>query len=132
KKYSKLNSCFTDADDDIRQFFSDKFEDIRCSHRLRSTIPNPWPTKESLNKLVKKSSGQFIFAATVVKFVESNRHRPAIRLNVILGISSPGTMNPFAELDALYRQILSSVDDIQLTLHVLSLYTAAPDLATRL
>src|SRR5882757_6881382 len=114
--------------DDICRFFSDKFEDIRCTHRLRLTIPNPWLTEESLETLVKKSSGQFIFAATAVRFVESNRHRPAARLDVILGISPRGTMNPFTELDGLYTQILCSVDDIQLTLRVLSLYTAAPDL----
>src|SRR5882757_2794314 len=113
-------------DDDIYRFFCDKFEHIRRTHRLRSTIPNPWPTEEVLKALVKKSSGQFIFAATVVKFVESNRHRPAIRLDVVLGILPLGThMNPFTELDGLYKQILSSVDDIQLTLRVLSLYTAA-------
>src|SRR5882757_3662734 len=113
-------------DDDIRRFLSDKFEDIRCTHRLRLTIPNPWPTEESLNALIWKSSGQFIFAATVVRFVESNRHRPAARLDVTLGIAPPGTINPFTELDGLYKQILSSVDDIQLTLHCLSLYTSAP------
>ena len=41
-------------------------------------------------------------------------------------------MNPFAELDALYRQILSSGDNIQLTSHVLSLYVGAPKLAEEL
>jgi hypothetical protein len=119
-------------DDDIHLFFSDKFKHIRCTHRLRSTIPNPWPTEESLETLVEKSSGQFIFAATIVRFVESNRHRPAARLDVVLGISPPGNINPFTELDALYKQILSSVDDIQLTLRVLSLYAAAPILTTEL
>jgi hypothetical protein len=116
-------------DDDIRLYLSDKFEQIRSTHRLRSTIPIPWPTEESLETLVKKSSGQFIFAATVVRFVESYRHRPAARLNIILGISPPGTTNPFIELDGLYRQILSSVDNIQLTLRVLSLYIARPRIA---
>jgi hypothetical protein len=117
---------------DIRLFLSDKFGEIRSTHRLRSTIPSPWPTEESLERLVKKSSGQFIFAATVVKFVESNRHHPVARLNIILGISPPGSMSPFAELDALYNQILSSVDNITLTLRVLSLYTTAPYLGNSL
>jgi NACHT domain len=116
-------------DNDIRLYLSDKFEQIRCTHRLRSTIPIPWPTEGSLETLVMKSSGQFIFAATVVRFVESIRHRPAARLNIILGISPAGTTNPFIELDGLYTQILSSVDNIQLTLRVLSLYAAAPSLA---
>jgi nucleoside-triphosphatase THEP1 len=115
-------------DDDICRFFRDKFEDIRCTHRFKSTIPNSWPTEEVLEALVEKSSGQFIFAATVVRFVESNRHRPVARLDGILGISPPGNVNPFTELDEFYKQILSSVDDIQLTLYVLSLYTSVPSL----
>ncbi|KAF8809941.1 hypothetical protein BYT27DRAFT_7187250 [Phlegmacium glaucopus] len=119
-------------DDDIRLFFSDKFEEIRLTHPLRSTIPISWPTQPTLDTLVRKSSGQFIYAATVVRFVESNCHRPSARLNIILGISPPGKMNPFAELDALYHHIFSSVDDIQLTLHVLSLYVVNPYLADRL
>ena len=37
-------------------------------------------------------------------------------------------MNPFAELDALYNHIFSSVEDIQLTLRVISLYLVAPEI----
>ena len=61
-------------DDDIRFFFSDRFKHIKRTHPLRSSIPKLWPTQELLATLVRKSSGQFIYAATVVKFVESNRH----------------------------------------------------------
>ncbi|KAF8801648.1 hypothetical protein BYT27DRAFT_7197867 [Phlegmacium glaucopus] len=113
-------------DNDIRLFFSDKFEDIKRTHPLRSTIPISWPTPQALEVLVRKSSGQFIYGATVVRFVESNRHRPTKRLEIILGIEPPGITNPFAELDALYHHILSSVDNIQVVLRVLSLYLATP------
>jgi NACHT domain len=113
-------------DEDIRLFFSDKFEHVKRTHPMRSTIPISWPTQQSLETLVRRSSGQFVYAATVVRFIESNRHQPTARLNIILGISPPGPMNPFAELDALYNHVLSSVDDIQLTLRVLSLYIVEP------
>src|SRR5271168_2557695 len=116
-------------DDDIRLFFSDTFKHIKRTHPLRSSIPELWPTEELLETLVEKSSGQFIYAATVVKFVESNRHRPTARLKMILEMSPPGAVNPFAELDALYHHIFSSVDDIQLTLRVLGLYVMTPDFA---
>ena len=115
-----------EPDSDIHLFFSDKFREIKDTHPLRSTIPTSWPTEQSLEKLVRKSSGQFIYAATVVRFVESNRHRPTARLEIILGIEPPGSKTPFAELDALYHHILSSVDDIQATLSVLGLYLATP------
>lgn len=45
------------------------------------------PTPETLETLVKKSSGRFIYASTVVRFVESNHHQPSARLNISLGIS---------------------------------------------
>ena len=115
-----------EPDSDIYLFYSDKFEEIKETHPLRSTIPVSWPTEQSLEKLVRKSSGQFIYAATVVRFVESARHRPTKRLEIILGINPPGNTTPFAELDALYHHILRSVDDIQATLSVLSLYLATP------
>ena len=118
--------------DDIRLFFSDKFEHIRRTHPLRSTIPISWPTQEALRTLVRKASGQFIYAATVIRFVESNRHPPSARLNIILGISPPGKINPFSELDALYNHIFTFVDDIQLTLRVLGLYLMTPSFAALL
>ncbi|KAJ7748233.1 hypothetical protein B0H14DRAFT_2185817, partial [Mycena olivaceomarginata] len=80
----------------IREMFQDKslrrlfdstnieqsFNDIRgylryefaCIHRKHSTtmrnIPTPWPSSQVLEMLVKKSSGYFIYAATVIKFVD--------------------------------------------------------------
>ena len=118
--------------DDIRLFFSDKFEHIKRTHLLRSTIPISWPTQEALEILIQKSSGQFIYAATAIRFVESYRHRPSERLNIILGISPHGKINPFAELDALYIHLLSSVEDIERTLRVLSLYVVTPHLVSTL
>jgi hypothetical protein len=117
-----------EPDSDIHLFFSDKFDEIKETHPLRSTIPISWPTEQSMEQLVRKSSSQFIYAATVVRFVESIHHRPTKRLEIILGIypSPPGNKTPFAELDALYHHVLNSVDDIQATLSVLSLYLATP------
>ncbi|KAF8968567.1 hypothetical protein BDZ97DRAFT_1916010 [Flammula alnicola] len=73
-----------------------------------------------MKTLVEKSSGHFIYASVVVKYVKSPRHRPADRLEVILGLRPALTDMPFAELDILYRHILSSVDDIELVLLILS------------
>ena len=117
-----------EPDSDIYLFLSDKFKEIKETHPLRSTIPVTWPTEQSLENIVRKSSGQFIYAATVVRFVESTRHRPTKGLEIILGIdpSPPGKKSPFSELDALYHHILGSVDDIRATLSVLSLYLATP------
>ncbi|KAF8803208.1 hypothetical protein BYT27DRAFT_7214777 [Phlegmacium glaucopus] len=107
-------------DDDIRLFLVESFESVKRSHALRSCLPCDWPITEDINLLVRKSSGQFIYAATVVKFVRSPRRRPCEQLKIILGINATVNDTPFAELDALYYQIFSMVEDLPRALEVLS------------
>ncbi|KAF8811237.1 hypothetical protein BYT27DRAFT_7090211 [Phlegmacium glaucopus] len=107
-------------DDDIRLFLVESFESVKRSHALRSCLPCVWPITEDINQLVRKSSGQFIYAATVVKFVRSPRRRPGEQFNIILGINATGNDTPFAELDALYCHIFSMVEDIPKALEILS------------
>ena len=59
-------------DEDIRLFLIDKFQEIRSTHRLRAYIPPHWPLPNVLNQLVRKSSGQFIYASTVIHYVSCN------------------------------------------------------------
>ena len=106
--------------DDIRRFLQDKFDEIRLTHPLRSDLPSLWPSREDIETLVYKSSGQFIYASTIVKFVSSPRHRPDYRLEIILGLRPQGKDLPFAELDALYRYILSSVEDTTMTIQIIA------------
>jgi hypothetical protein len=96
-------------DADIRLFLVESFESVKRTHELRSLLPRHWPTHDDIDHLVRKSSGQFIYAATVVKFVRSSRARPKEQLDIILGITAAGAATPFAELDALYSHIFSSV-----------------------
>ncbi|KDR67052.1 hypothetical protein GALMADRAFT_24115, partial [Galerina marginata CBS 339.88] len=67
-------------DDDIRLFLAESFESVKRTHILRSRLPRDWPSKNAIDVLARKSSGQFIYAATVVKFVRSDRRRPHERL----------------------------------------------------
>ena len=106
--------------DDIRRFLEDQFEEIRLTHPLRSELPSFWPLSEDIKTLVYKSSGQFIYASTVVKFVSSRRHRPDHRLEIILDLRPKGKDLPFAELDALYRYVLSSIEDTATTVHIIA------------
>ncbi|KDR78638.1 hypothetical protein GALMADRAFT_244098 [Galerina marginata CBS 339.88] len=101
------------ADADIKTFFVDKFQKIQKHHPLRvlPPIPEPWPTIEIVNALVRKASGQFIYASTVIKFVDSPRHNPAYRLGVVLGSEIPGNLNPFGQLDDLYSAVFQSIDE---------------------
>jgi len=101
------------ADNDIRLFLADNFMQIKDTHPMRRYLDHSWPSVDVLDGLVRKSSGQFIYASTVVKYVSSIRHQPTDRLNVILGIRPPRHARemPFGELDALYTHIFSSVEE---------------------
>ncbi|KDR78428.1 hypothetical protein GALMADRAFT_1249600 [Galerina marginata CBS 339.88] len=110
-------------DDDIRLFLVESFESLKRTHELRSLLPPVWPSNDDINKLVRKSSGQFIYAATVVKFVKSSRQRPNKQLDIILGVTAAGSATPFAELDALYSTIFNLVlkEDLHKALEIISL-----------
>ena len=100
-------------EDDIRVFLQSTFDEIKRKHPSRAHLSMSWPNAEDIQRLVKKSSGQFIFASTVAKYVNSRRHWPPDRLNIIFGKSKPDQETPFAELDSLYHLILSSVADAE-------------------
>ena len=108
-------------DDDIKLFFRSKFDDIKQNHPLRDLLPPEWPSDSELDRLVQKSSGQFIYASTVMKYLDSPHHWPTDRLDIIFGLSNPGIDTPFAELDALYVHIFSTVKNISRALEILSL-----------
>ncbi|KAF4617129.1 hypothetical protein D9613_006360 [Agrocybe pediades] len=114
-----------EADSDIRLYLFDRFAEIKDDFNNRTTgrkLVQDWPGDEIITKLVWKSSRQFIYAATVIRYVESTRHRPDQRLDTILNFRPVNADHPFTELDSLYTMILESASDIEKVLHVLSLY----------
>ena len=111
---------------DIRVLLEDKFNRIRATHPMKAYIPASWPTQQTIDTLVERSSGQFIYVSTLMNFISSIRHRPIDRLEIALGLHPPRRQLPFVELDALYAQILSSVEDIEATLQVLSYVILSP------
>ena len=106
-------------DNDIEVFLKSKFRDIKKNHPSCELIPPWWPYTSQIQRLVQKSSGQFIYASTVMKYVESRQHQPMLRLDIISGITNPGNDTPFAKLDALYLHIFSSVKEKDKVLKVL-------------
>ncbi|KIM86123.1 hypothetical protein PILCRDRAFT_334092 [Piloderma croceum F 1598] len=84
------------SNDDIRQFLRDGFQKIRAGRKR--FLPERWPSDSDLDLAVEKSEGLFIWAATVLKFVGSERGRPAEKLEFALKLH-PG-------LDSLYQQVI--------------------------
>ncbi|KAF9522299.1 hypothetical protein CPB83DRAFT_118210 [Crepidotus variabilis] len=106
-------------DADIRRYFWSRFESIKQNHPLRTYIPVVWPLSQIIQSLVQRSSGQFIYASTVIKYVDSPQHRPVERLDAVLRIHNTVGDIPFAELDCLYRHIFSAVQNIKGVLRIL-------------
>ncbi|KAF8872910.1 hypothetical protein BD779DRAFT_1571473 [Infundibulicybe gibba] len=104
-----------DPDDDIRRFLRKEFERIRVETGMPPLSP-PWPSTGVIESLVYKSSGHFIYAATVIRFVQEDHAHPMDRLDAILDIPIGSTNPPpndvishsiaFQELDSLYLHIL--------------------------
>ncbi|KAJ6490084.1 hypothetical protein C8R45DRAFT_826234 [Mycena sanguinolenta] len=54
--------------EDVRKYLCDEFARIHREHRTMVSVPHPWPSSDLLDHLVNKSSGHFIYAATIIKF----------------------------------------------------------------
>ncbi|KAJ6456900.1 hypothetical protein C8R45DRAFT_568638 [Mycena sanguinolenta] len=93
---------------DVHKYLSDEFARIHHEHDTMRNIPLPWPSSDILWGLVYKSSGHFIYASTIIKFIDDKNYRPTERLAVVQDPNSPGSKSAFDTLDQLYKTILSS------------------------
>lgn len=107
-------------DDDIRIFLDDSFSGIRNTHPFGHFLSSDWPTASVVLEIIKKSSGQFIYASVVVKFISTPDLHPAQQLEIVRGLRPRGGPAPFAQLDTLYRHIFSQVRDVEVTSFVLA------------
>ena len=114
---TEILSLFDDfrARADVSSYLRSEFSRIHKSRRhkyVMSFVPTPWPSDVVIDQLVSKSGGYFIYASTVIRFVNEDGFSPADRLKRVLNRSDPSVSHsdsaPFAELDNLYIQILSS------------------------
>ena len=89
------------ADDDLELYFRSRFSTIfEQKRRLMGNISLPWPSESDIAQLVERSAGSFIFAFTLVNFVNDGRDLPHRKLRACL--------QSHAGLDPLYIQILQT------------------------
>ena len=88
---------------DIQVFLQDGFAKICAQNSIMSHVEQPWPDEGIIDLLVQRSSGQFVYAATILKFVGADFCSPTKQLALVL---KPDPM-AFSDLDLLYSQILS-------------------------
>ncbi|RXW19350.1 hypothetical protein EST38_g6514 [Candolleomyces aberdarensis] len=102
-----------DATEDIRRYLWRRLQDIGSqSYDLRARSKS-WPTVEDIEKLVLAASGQFVYAATIVKYVSERRSSPVDRLQTVVDWTpEEGRLaRPFEALDVLYAGILSAAKE---------------------
>jgi hypothetical protein len=97
-----------DPNADIRLFLGAMLNDIR----RRFNLPSAWAADEVIDLLVKEASGQFIYPATIIRFLDNPRlGAPQQQLTRLLEWRRLDNSEPFAPLDALYRRILRTSPD---------------------
>lgn len=109
------------AYEDVRKYLVDNFKRIKQEHTLWAAFKPDWPPESSIDCLVDKSSGHFVYASTVIKYIENVRDRPEKRLQDITELRKT-SKNPYGELDSLYLNILRTceTDDRERILLILS------------
>ncbi|KAF8987843.1 hypothetical protein BDQ17DRAFT_1483259 [Cyathus striatus] len=99
-----------DPDKDINKYLQSEFSAIKRNHTLATSLSNDfnWPSQNDIGTLVKRSSGQFIYASSVIKYIHNDHRNPKQRLSTIIDLHPAGDLkgSPYAELDALYYFIL--------------------------
>ena len=88
---------------DIQVYLQDGFAKMCTNNPILSRVEQPWPREGIIDLLVQRSSGQFIYPATVLKFVGADFCSPTKQLALVLKPDSTA----FSDLDQLYTQILS-------------------------
>ncbi|KDR83099.1 hypothetical protein GALMADRAFT_113297 [Galerina marginata CBS 339.88] len=112
---------------DIKTFLRHGFSEIysRKSH-LIGKVGGQWPSEATIQYLCNKSCGQFIYATTVLKFVDDRFRRPGAQLNIVLSSGKIHHKNVFSDLDSLYFQVLSTYPEPDSLIRVLRFIAVVP------
>jgi len=93
------------VDEDIRLYLQEKLTAV-AKRRSDFDLSDSWPCGEDLTALTKKSSGLFIFASTLARFIESEHHELNERLQLIVTPPDSTVHEGRAGIDPLYAQVL--------------------------
>ncbi|KAK7000665.1 hypothetical protein R3P38DRAFT_2733179, partial [Favolaschia claudopus] len=96
--------------DDIRTYLLKQFQNIRETQPYLRTAPLSWPGENVVEQFVQQSSGHFLYASTVVKFIGDEGGNPEERIRVIRDIESRHLSSAAAtrasNLDQIYLRVV--------------------------
>ena len=93
------------VNNDIQLYLTQRLSAI-AKQRSDLDLPDLWPHDHEIEALTKKSSGLFIFASTLVRFIESEHHEPNERLQLVVSEADSTAHEGRAGIDYLYSQVL--------------------------
>ncbi|KAK7021300.1 hypothetical protein VNI00_017475 [Paramarasmius palmivorus] len=99
----------SDDDADISRYLRDEFGRLRSKLPILGREGESWPGEDVVNELVRRAHGQFIFAVTVIRYVDTRDEPPQDRLDAILHSQedSRQSESPYPALDLTYLQLLA-------------------------
>ena len=86
-------------DRDVSEYFQSEFSRIHNSKRHRDVmefVRQPWPSRLIITTLVNESGGCFIYASTVIKFIDKEGFSPIQRLDQVL--NDPKSIVPLSDI----------------------------------
>ncbi|KAF6757990.1 hypothetical protein DFP72DRAFT_210382 [Ephemerocybe angulata] len=96
---------------DIRRTVTRSLRELGEMRNLEQT----WFSEKDVDQIVEAASGQYIYAATVIRYVSQPRGDPETMLRAVLDWAPAGgkqsRAKPFASLDSLYTHILSKAKE---------------------
>ena len=104
-----LDDLHAPNDIDVRRYLEDEMTRVFTERN----ISTPYEADEVIHRLVLEASGQFIYASTVIKFLDdSGDHNPRTQLDIIL--NSRRSTSSYTPLVRLYMKILTEQQSIKL------------------
>ncbi|KAJ6457008.1 hypothetical protein C8R47DRAFT_1328625 [Mycena vitilis] len=108
------------SDNDVRSYLRSEFAAIReCHKQAMAAIADLWPSEDVVELIVQKSAGQFLYPATVLRYVDDNSGRPAERLTEVVVAAVSASSSAVSPTDQLYQHVLSTCPDPAALLRIL-------------
>ncbi|KAJ3572346.1 hypothetical protein NP233_g3148 [Leucocoprinus birnbaumii] len=127
-------SCGIDAE--IELYLKGAFENLVRRHNLH--VSHPWPSTAQFKTLLEAASGLFVYAATLLRFIEQFTLDPNEPLNEVLELiykssrnvraGPPARATAFYELDMFYKHVIGRIpkDALPSTLRFLAVCLLSP------